>query len=62
MVETPKFVYNLILLIYIFLFIIICDSTYLPTTRICITDKDCPSVKNYIGRCRKGYCQASKLR
>jgi len=61
MVETLKFVYILILLISIFLFIIICDSIYLPTTRTCITDKDCASVKNYIGRCRKGYCKVGKL-
>ncbi|KEH21599.1 putative Late nodulin [Medicago truncatula] len=56
MVETRKFVYILILLISIFLFIIICDSTYIPITRTCITDKDCPSWKNYTGRCRKGFC------
>jgi len=36
---------------------IICDSAYLPFSRSCITDKDCPRVKNYTARCRKGYCQ-----
>jgi len=56
MVETMKFGYVLIIFISIFLVLIVCDSTYVPSSRSCITDKDCPSVQNYRGRCRKGYC------
>ncbi|RHN44147.1 putative Late nodulin [Medicago truncatula] len=62
MAETPKFVYVLIIFISIFLVLIVCDSTYLPSTRSCITDKDCPNVQNYIGRCRKGFCISSWVR
>jgi len=62
MVETPKFIYVLILFIFIFLVIIICDSAYLLNSRTCITETDCPKVRKYIPRCRKGVCQYSTLR
>jgi len=62
MAETLKFVYFLILFISIFLAIIVCDSAFLPNSRTCMTDKDCPNGRNYIGRCRKGQCQPSSVR
>ncbi|KEH29550.1 putative Late nodulin [Medicago truncatula] len=54
MAEILKFVNVLILLIFIFLVIVACDSSiiFLP----CITDKDCPDDKKIKGRCRKGFC------
>ena len=62
MVEILKFVYVLFLLISIFLLIIVCDSSYFPNSRPCITDKDCPQVRNYIARCRKGQCLQRTVR
>jgi len=62
MVKTSEFVYILILFICIFLVMIVCDSAYLPFSRSCITNKDCPQVKNFSARCRKGYCQFRVLR
>jgi hypothetical protein len=35
---------------------------FLPNTQTCITDKDCPNGRNYIGRCRKGHCQQRLVR
>jgi len=61
MVETLKFVYVLILFIFIFHVIIVCDSSYLVNSRPCITDKDCLQVRKYIARCRKANCQYSTL-
>ncbi|RHN60244.1 putative Late nodulin [Medicago truncatula] len=56
MADTLKFVHVLIRLIFIFLVIIVCDSSFIFMP--CITDKDCPALKKNKGkgRCRKGYC------
>ncbi|RHN44141.1 putative Late nodulin [Medicago truncatula] len=62
MAETLNFVYVLLLVISIFLVIIVCDSAYLTNSQPCITEKDCPRVRKYIPRCRKGTCQYSTLR
>jgi len=62
MVETLKFVYVLILFISIFLVVIVCDSRVIPISRTCTTVKDCPEVKNYKARCRKGLCISCRLR
>ena len=62
MAETLKFVYVLILFISLFLVLIVCDSSFLPNSRPCITDKDCPNGRNYIGRCRKGHCRDCRER
>jgi len=62
MVETLKFVYVLIIFISICLVLIVCDSIYIPVSRSCITDKDCPNMQNYKGRCRKGYCVSERVR
>ncbi|RHN44142.1 putative Late nodulin [Medicago truncatula] len=62
MAESPKFVYVLILFISIFNAIIVCDFAFLPTSRNCITNKDCRQVRNYIARCRKGQCLQSPVR
>jgi len=39
MAKTLKFIYVSILFIFIFLVIIVCDSSYLPNSRPCIIDK-----------------------
>ena len=57
MAETLKFVYVLILFISLFLVLIVCDSAFLPISRPCITNKDCPNGKKYISRCHKGQCK-----
>ncbi|AES77296.1 Nodule Cysteine-Rich (NCR) secreted peptide [Medicago truncatula] len=62
MAETLKFVYVLILFISLFLVLIVCDSAFVANTETCITDKDCPNGRNYIGRCRKGHCQQRLVR
>jgi len=56
MVETLKFVYVLILFISLFHVLIVRDSAFSPNSVPCITDKDCPNGRFYIGRCRKGFC------
>nr|ABN07944.1 Late nodulin [Medicago truncatula] len=62
MSETLKFVYVLILFISIFHVVIVCDSIYFPVSRPCITDKDCPNMKHYKAKCRKGFCISSRVR
>jgi len=61
MAENLKIIYILILFISIFNVIIVCDFAFLPTSRNCITDKDCQQVRNYIARCRKGQCLQSAV-
>lgn len=55
MAETFKFVYVLILFISICFVITISDSLNLADYS-CIKDKDCPKVKSFNIRCRKGFC------
>ncbi|RHN44127.1 putative Late nodulin [Medicago truncatula] len=56
MVETLKFIYVMILFVSIFLVMIVCDFSNLHIHVPCLTDKDCPWAKNYVLKCRKGYC------
>ncbi|RHN44148.1 putative Late nodulin [Medicago truncatula] len=56
MTETLKFVYVLILFISIFLVIIVCESSFFPSSPVCKTDKDCPQLRGYTARCRKTQC------
>ncbi|RHN58946.1 putative Late nodulin [Medicago truncatula] len=57
MAETPKLVYVLVLFLFIFLSIIVCNSSFLKFfDGRCETDKDCPKVPGANVRCRKGHC------
>jgi len=62
MVEILKFVYVMFIFLSIFQVMVAYDSIYFRKSPPCITDKDCPNLKDFTVRCRKGFCiQIHKL-
>ncbi|AES87433.1 putative Late nodulin [Medicago truncatula] len=57
MVQTPKLVYVIVLLLSIFLGMTICNSSFSHFFEgACKSDKDCPKLHRSNVRCRKGQC------